>query len=535
MKQFQSLSWTVRKPIPAPESVIDSSAGDFWHPRSSFGPAFWQRLPGFASVPPAEFNDFRFQMRRTIFSAEDLAEALGSLVSSAFLADVHAGISGATMRMRVTPYILSLIDWVSPQHDPIRRQFIPLLSERLPDHPLAIFDALGEKAHATCRNLIHRYPDKVLFLSHDVCPVYCQFCTRSYAIGSDTQILTKVGYHPDNADWAEALEYIATHPQVRDVVVSGGDTCLLPAHRIHSLGKKLLQIPHVQRVRIATKVLSVIPMKIVSDEDWTEAILDLARVARELGKALALHTHFNHPREISAVTRQAMRILFQNGLRVRNQSVLLRGVNDSTETMAALIRELGDMNIDPYYVFVHDFIPGVEHLRTSLQTALEMEREIRGRTAGFLSPTFVCDLPGGGGKRDAHSFDRYDPENGISVFRSPALFPDGLFLFFDPTADLSPVVQKMWQSPRCQMTMIRRIIADSGFGANRVMFSRASSEGAEYRKGGAKGREAEFCLLRRAGQASTEKLSLLPASDRQDTLIEAVVGPTGVLWGAGEE
>lgn len=233
------------------------------------------------------------------------------------------------------------------------------------------------------------------------------------------------------------LEYICNNPRVRDVVVSGGDAFMLEAHQLKLIGEGLLAIPHVKRIRFATKGLAVGPIRFNDPQDtWTETFLDIHAQGRRQGVSVALHTHFNHPNEITWTTERAALKLFQNGVIVRNQTVLLRGVNDDVETMGTLIRSLGEMNVQPYYVYQGDMVEGVEDLRTPLWKINMLEQHLRGTIAGYMMPNFVVDLPGGGGKRLACTYVHYDIETGISVFRAPAVDregePDKLYFYHDP-------------------------------------------------------------------------------------------------------
>src|SRR4029077_15773913 len=176
-------------------------------------------------------------------------------------------------------------------------------------------------------------------------------------------------------------------------------------------------------------------------------------------KEVVLHTHFNHPNEITGITEAAMNVLHERGIFVRNQSVLQRRVNDAPEVMSLLVKRLGHVNVHPYYVYVHDLVKGVEDLRTSLDTALHIEKNVRGMTAGFNTPTFVVDAPGGGGKRDAHSYEYYERESGISVFTAPSVKAGQLFLYFDPLDQLSESVRRRWAVPEEQDAMVKSAIA----------------------------------------------------------------------------
>ena len=358
------------------------------------------------------------------------------------------------MSVRISPYLLSLIDWEQPFEDPLRRQFLPLASTRLPDHPCLHFDSLNEQGDAPVPGLTHRYPDKALFLPLTTCPVYCRFCTRSYAVGVDTEEVEKVHFQGTEVRWREAFAYIASRPELEDVVVSGGDAYNLRAAQLTEIADALLRLPNIRRLRFATKGPAVMPQKILSDIPWRDALCAAVERGRALGKEVVLHTHFNHPSEITGITEDAMSALFSRGVTVRNQTVLQRGVNDTVATMALLVKRLGHVNVHPYYVYMHDLVKGVEDLRTTLDTALHIEKHVRGLTAGFNTPTFVVDAPGGGGKRDVHSFEHYDPETGVSVFTSPTVKKDEFYFYYDPLHALSESTRRRWEEPVQRQTMI---------------------------------------------------------------------------------
>jgi lysine 2,3-aminomutase len=415
---------------------------------------FWQKIPAYASVSEAEFLDHRWQAKHSITNVQKLLAALGDLVDPKFHEDASVGFQRAPMSVRVSPYLLSLIDWTHPARDPLRIQFIPLASRLLPDHPKLGLDSLHERADAPVDGLTHRYVDKALFLALDTCPVYCRFCTRSYAVGIDTEEVEKFHVKVSNDRWARAFAYVASRPELEDIVVSGGDAYQLRAEQVTEIGDALLSIPNVRRIRYATKGPAVMPQKILSDEAWTDAITRVVEKGRKLHKEVVLHTHFNHPNEITGITEDAMNKLFERGLTVRNQSVLQRGVNDAFDTMKLLVKRLGHINVHPYYVYQHDLVKGVEDLRTPLQVALDVEKHVRGATAGFNTPTFVVDAPGGGGKRDAHSYEYYDRNTGVSVYTAPSVKPDKFFIYFDPIDTLAPEAQARWREPAEQERMI---------------------------------------------------------------------------------
>lgn len=415
---------------------------------------FWRAVPGYAHVTATEFRSHLFQQKHTVTNARQLRETLGNLVPEPFFTDLAEGMAHAPMALRISPYLLALVDWSAPVADPIRTQFLPLRSQQIADHPLLRFDSLNEREDAPVPGLTHRYPDKALFLPLDSCPVYCRFCTRSYAIGGDTEMVEKLRLSASLARWEQAFTYIEAQPQLEDIVISGGDTFNLKSDHIELIGRRLLGMRNIRRIRYATKGLCVLPQKILTDHPWVDALTRVVELGRELHKDVVVHTHFNHPNEITSTTQDAMNRLVERGIHVRCQTVLQRGVNDRTATMQLLVRRLGYVNVHPYYVYTHDMVPGVEDLRTSLHAAQTLEKHVRGSTAGFNTPHFVVDAPGGGGKRDVHSADHYNRETGIAVFTSPSVKPGKKFLYFDPVASLNEHAQWRWTVPTERRAMI---------------------------------------------------------------------------------
>ena len=426
------------------------------------GDDFWRIVPAYRDLSAAEFNDHRFQSRNAITNAEKLRAVLGNLVPDAFLDDMEEGQKGSTMSIRLSPYIVSLIDWEDPYADPLRRQFLPLASNALPDHPELGFDALHEQEDSPVPGLTHRYRDRVLFLALDSCPVYCRFCTRSYSVGLDTDKVDKLHFGAQVERWEQVFRYLEQRPEIEDVVVSGGDVANLRADHIELIGNRLLDMENIRRMRFATKAPAILPQKLLTDDPWVDALTRVAERGRRLHKDVALHTHFNHPVEITAVTQAGVARLTERGITVRNQSVLQRGVNDSATTMRLLIKRLSFINVQPYYVFVHDMVKGVEDLRTTLQAALDLEKWVRGATAGFNTPTFVLDTMGGGGKRDVYSFEHYDREHGIAVYTSPIVRPGKPFLFFDPIDTLGASAQRRWGASAQRGEMLEAAIGAAG-------------------------------------------------------------------------
>ncbi|KAF6813621.1 l-lysine -aminomutase [Colletotrichum sojae] len=412
---------------------------------------FWRKIPGWEGVSAEEFISYRWSCRNLVEGRPKLHRFLERVLPERIpvygpsdtmeprerlIEDVYHGLDEATM-----PYTLSRIDWSNPRNDPIFRQFIPTGSTRQPDHPRLTLDSLEEKADSPVQGLVHRYPDKALFLPLSVCPTYCVYCTRSYAVGANTDSVAKDSLKPGLSRWEEVMRYIQRTPAIQDIVVSGGDSYQLAPHHVEMIGNWLISIPHIRRFRFASKGLAVCPTRILDRNDlWTDALISVSDKARKAGKAMALHTHFNHPNEISWITEKASQRLFEAGVMVRNQSVLLRGINDDVATMSTLIRKLADNNIFPYYVYQHDMVRKSEHLRTPLQTILDLEANIRGSIAGFMMPQFVVDLPGGGGKRLASTFRSYDRKTGVSTYVAPAVTSRGkenkVYEYHDPVDSL---------------------------------------------------------------------------------------------------
>ncbi|HEX3696957.1 MAG TPA: KamA family radical SAM protein [Polyangia bacterium] len=447
---------TVLPPPPALKPPVDPAT--LHHAQLQEGP-FWRKIPAYAAITEAEFLDHRWQAKHSITNIPKLLAAIQGLVSDDFIRDAQQGFERAPMSVRVSPYLLSLIDWSNPYDDPLRLQFIPVISRHLPDHPKLDLDSLHERANMPVPGLTHRYVDKALFLPLDTCPVYCRFCTRSYAVGIDTEEVSKFQLKVNAERWQQAFDYIASRAELEDIVISGGDVYQLRPEQITQIGEALLSIDHVRRMRYATKGPAVMPQKILTDDAWTDAVTRIVDLGRKQHKEVVIHTHFNHPNEITAITKAAMDKLFERGITVRNQTVLQRRVNDQVPTMKLLVKRLSYVNVHPYYIYMHDLVKGVEDLRTTLQTGLTIEKALRGNTAGFNTPTVVVDAPGGGGKRDAHSYEHYDRTTGISVYTSPSVELGRYYYYFDPIAELPAEGQARWADPAQHQAMMDEALA----------------------------------------------------------------------------
>lgn len=447
-----------------PNSSHFSPSASRLRPNPLLGDEFWRWLPPYKNVDKERFFDHRFQIANTVYRWEYLEKILRDVTDPELLEDIRDGVAAASMNLRITPYILSLIDWNNALNDPLRIQFIPLASTRCEEHPFAKLDSLRESFNAPIPGVIHRYPDRVLFLALDSCPIYCQFCTRNWSVGGDTLTLRKIRIAPSLDRWKSAFSYIASNSEVRDVIVSGGDTYMLSPNQISLIGETFLRMPNIQCIRFASRGLAVMPMKILSHQKWTDTLARLSDLGRSLHKQVFIQTHFNSPREITEITKIAADTLFERGVRVRNQTVLIRGVNNSQKEMADLLNALALLNIEPYYVYLHDMTFGTEEFRTTLREAIQLEKQVRGMVSEFNSPLFVVDLPGGGGKRDIHSFEYYDPKDGISVYRGAlGRNSDKAYFYFDPIQALPKQARKFWNDPELRSAMVKRAKRAAGF------------------------------------------------------------------------
>jgi lysine 2,3-aminomutase len=333
------------------------------------------RHAAWRDVSPSEWSDVRWQLRHALRSADDVARFLP--LSAAEKASIDR--LGRLYRFSVTPYYFSLIDPEDP-HDPVRRMIVPSVEEEA-DLASGEVDPLAEKADQVAPGLTHRYPDRVLFVVTSFCTSYCRFCIRKRNWrGSDAA--------RDYAEVDLALAYIRAHPEIRDVLVSGGDPLTLPLAQLEYVLAGLRAIPHVEILRIGSRELVMLPMRITP-----ELVAVLERFA-----PLWLNTHFNHPNELTEEAAAGIERLLRAGIPVNNQSVLLRGVNDSVDTMLALVRGLVRIKVRPYYLYHCDDVKGAQHLRTSVRRGLEIMEGLRGHTTGFAVPTYVVDAPDGGGK-----------------------------------------------------------------------------------------------------------------------------------------
>ena len=327
-----------------------------------------------ADVPDAQWHDWRWQLAHMLTTADELSRAV------ALSADEHEGLAASAELFRVglTPYYASLMD---PEHAacPIRLQAIPRALEA-DVRAEELRDPLGEDSHNPAPSVVHKYPDRVLFLVVDRCGIYCRHCNRRRLVGGDEP--------PTTADLEAGLAYIAKTRRIRDVLLSGGDPLLLSTRRLDYLLGRLRAIPHVETIRIGTRLPVVCPMRI--DAELTAAL--------KKHHPLFINTHFNHVKELTPEARAGCERLADAGIPVGNQTVLLRGINSSVRSLRALMRGLLRSRVRPYYLFQGDTVIGTDHLRTPVETAMELYRGLRGWMNGMAVPMLVLDAPGGGGK-----------------------------------------------------------------------------------------------------------------------------------------
>lgn len=351
------------------------------------------RLPELPSDP----GDWRAQLRNAVRSADELAQRVE--LTEAELAGARAA-ERAGLPLLVTPYYLELVDPKDPAC-PIRRQVVPHADEAR-TAPGDLVDPLGEEAHGVAPHLIRRYPDRALIVSSDRCAVYCRFCTRSRLVGAG-------GGARSLEELAPAFAYLEANADVRDVIVSGGDPFAMATERLERLVARLRQIPSIETIRLATRVPVVLPQRLTAE------LLDALRPHHPLW----VMTHFNHPKELTELSRAGLRRLADAGFPVMNHTVLLRGVNDDAATLTALFRGLVRERARPYYLLQMDPVRGSSHLRTPLDTGIRLMEALQGRLSGIALPKLIVDTPGGFGKVPVAPDYVVSREPGVTRFRTP--------------------------------------------------------------------------------------------------------------------
>ncbi len=335
----------------------------------SAAPGYW------ADVPAGQWNDWKWQLKNRVTTLEGLEKHLK------LTPEERAGVilSGNKLSLAVTPHYFNLIERENPDC-PIRRQIIPHVGEGTVS-PAEMADPCGEDSHMPVPGLVHRYPDRVLFLVTDRCASYCRYCTRS-------RVVSGAGEQELHTDFDEAIAYLENHTEVRDVLLSGGDPLLFSDEKLDALLGRLRAIPHIEFVRIGTRVPIFLPQRI------TPQLCAILKKHHPLWMSI----HTNHPRELTTEVRDALAMLADHGVPLGNQSVLLAGVNDSLPVMKSLVQKLLRCRVRPYYLYQCDLIQGSAHLRAPVAKGVEIIEGLRGHTTGYAVPQFVIDAPGGGGK-----------------------------------------------------------------------------------------------------------------------------------------
>ncbi len=422
----------------------------------------WHRLPGYRNVPQADWESALWQRKHTVKNLKELQQVFGPLLPDSLLKSVARDQKErATMSLLIPPQMLNTINEKDLWSDPVRRYMLPAFDDRDPDwpsHPKAQRDSLHEADMWVVEGLTHRYPTKVLAEVLSTCPQYCGHCTRMDLVGNDVPQVEKHKFELQQKErYAQILDYLRRNPSVRDVVVSGGDVANLPIAVLESFVSALMDIPNIRDIRLATKGLMGLPQHFLQD-DVLRGLERLAKKAHEREVDIAVHTHVNHANSLTPLVGKAVRALLDLGFRdVRNQGVLMRGVNSSSEALLDLCFTLLDhAKIMPYYFYMCDMIPNAEHWRVAVHEAQQLQHDIMGYLPGFATPRMVCDVPFVG-KRWVNQVKEYDREKGISYWTKnyrtsiEADDPSALtrrYEYYDPIHTLPESGQAFWRAQR---------------------------------------------------------------------------------------
>ena len=334
-----------------------------------------RRAPLYKDVPSEKWNDWRWQLSNRLNSAYDIGQVIRLTENER---KALGGISDL-FRVDITPYFISLIDPEDP-NDPIRKQVIPTSAENSAFRGM-MEDSLAEDRDSPVPGLTHRYPDRVLMMVTTQCATYCRYCTRSRIVGNPAETFSR-------GDFDQQINYIRENPQIRDVILSGGDPLVLPMKVLEEILSRLREIEHVEIIRIGTRAPVFLPMRI------TKELTDMLQKYHPLW----MNIHVNHPNEITEELAQATDLLTKAGIPLGNQTVLLAGVNDCVHIQRALIHNLLRIRVRPYYLFQCDLVEGAGHFRAPVSKGIEIIEGLRGHTSGLGVPVFAIDAPGGGGK-----------------------------------------------------------------------------------------------------------------------------------------
>lgn len=426
--------------------------------QSDFPEPDFRRLPGYKDVTDDQWNNAKWQRKNMVQNLKKLKEVLGDHLTDELAADIEKDQKErATMAMMVPPQMINTMDEKNLSSDPIRHYMIPMFSDRdpnWPSHPKASRDSLHEHDMWVTDGLTHRYPTKVLAELTSTCPQYCGHCTRMDLVGQSVPQVQKRKFELSPGDRNDAIiDYLKKTPSVRDVVVSGGDLANVPIALLEKFVLDLLEIENIRDIRLASKGFMGIPQHFLQDDVKT-AYAKMAKIAFDRGVSVAIHTHVNHAQSITKNVKEVSRAYLAMGFRdIRNQGVMLRGVNATSKDLLDLCFKLLDYaSITPYYFYMCDMIPNSEHWRLSLKMAQEIQHDIMGYLPGFATPRLLCDVPFVG-KRWVHQQHSYDEAKGISYWTKNYLTSieydkpemlDKLYEYYDPIDTLPKEGQEFW-------------------------------------------------------------------------------------------
>lgn len=452
---------TPQPTTPSSKAVRNEQAQPFSYPlKREFVEPDWNRIPGYRGVSTQDWESALWQRKHTVKNLKELKAALGELLPETLAASMQKDLAErATMSMLITPHMLNTLNFSDLWNDPLRRYMLPAFEDRRtdwPSHPKASRDSLHEAEMWKVEGLTHRYPTKVLAELLSTCPQYCGHCTRMDLVGNDVPQVHKLKFgipQPDRHQ--QILAYLRATPTVRDVVVSGGDIANVPIQQLEAFVSALLDIPNIRDIRLASKGLMGIPQHFLQDNVMA-AMERLAKKAFAHNVDLALHTHVNNANQVTPLLGRAAKKLLEVGFRdVRNQGVLLKGVNATSNDLLELSFMLLDhAKILPYYFYMCDMIPNAEHWRVSVAEAQSLQHDIMGYMPGFATPRIVCDVPYVG-KRWVHQVSQYDREKGISYWTKNYRTgiekddPDALtrkYEYYDPIHTLPESGQQWWKA-----------------------------------------------------------------------------------------